>query len=271
MNEKLYKISEAAKITDTSRQTLIFYDKKGILSPEFIDDNSYRFYSDYQIKLIETINILKNFGFSLNDIKEYLNNRNEDDLITLLTEAELRMSNRIKEIKAQLKVISSKKKQLRDISNAEPGKIYIEKRDVIKVIVGETLPVNQTGDDHMIFGTKFENLLRNNGMPLINRNVIVDKSYLNDKYDNQVSRFCSEFIGKTNLDTEIVQEGLYAIMYHFGSHQTSQNTYHELIKYIEKSEYVIDGDSYERVIINFLFEEDTDKYVSEIAIKIKKS
>lgn len=42
-----YKISELAKIANISKQTLIFYHKKGILVPEYIDGvNEYRYYSN---------------------------------------------------------------------------------------------------------------------------------------------------------------------------------------------------------------------------------
>lgn len=44
-NEKIIAISEFAKIAQTSRRTLIFYDQKDIFKLAKIAENCYRYYS----------------------------------------------------------------------------------------------------------------------------------------------------------------------------------------------------------------------------------
>ena len=45
-NPKLYYTAgELADLFELPKQTLLYYDKMGILSPEFISENNYRHYS----------------------------------------------------------------------------------------------------------------------------------------------------------------------------------------------------------------------------------
>ena len=45
-NPKLYYTAgELADLFELPKQTLLYYDKMGVLSPEFISENNYRHYS----------------------------------------------------------------------------------------------------------------------------------------------------------------------------------------------------------------------------------
>lgn len=61
-----------AKVLGISKDTLFHYDRLGILSPEFIAENGYRYYSINQIDVFKVISILKELEMPLKEIKEYL-------------------------------------------------------------------------------------------------------------------------------------------------------------------------------------------------------
>lgn len=78
----MYKIKEFSKVTNTSIVTLRYYDKINLFKPDYVDFYSgYRYYHDDQINVIKKINLLKYFGLSLEEIKEYLNTNNNQILI----------------------------------------------------------------------------------------------------------------------------------------------------------------------------------------------
>ena len=69
----MYKIKDFSNITDTSIVTLRYYDEIDLFKPSYVDFYSgYRYYEDNQIDIIKKINKLKEFGLSLDEIKEYL-------------------------------------------------------------------------------------------------------------------------------------------------------------------------------------------------------
>ena len=73
MFSKHYKIGEVAKITGMSISRLRYYDKIGMLSPRWRDNNSeYRLYDAYQLEEAYLIEEYQYFGFSLDQIRRLL-------------------------------------------------------------------------------------------------------------------------------------------------------------------------------------------------------
>ncbi|MGL5611694.1 MerR family transcriptional regulator, partial [Cetobacterium sp.] len=133
-----YKISELAKLANISKQTLIFYHKKDILVPEYIDEiNGYRYYSNSQIWDLFFIITLKEAGFSLEEIKNYIKVKNPTKNIEFLEEKiydidkkidELRKSkNRITEKIVCLKEMLSNLEEKVEITNLKEMKVYFIK------------------------------------------------------------------------------------------------------------------------------------------------
>ncbi|MBO5023232.1 MAG: MerR family transcriptional regulator [Clostridia bacterium] len=66
----MLKIGEFAKICNVSAQTLRFYDAEGVLCADFVDQESgYRYYEPEKINTYRRIVMLKDIGFSLDEIK----------------------------------------------------------------------------------------------------------------------------------------------------------------------------------------------------------
>ena len=84
-NEKLYYTAgELADLFELPKQTLLYYDKTGVLSPEFISENNYRHYSLKQYLILEIILNMRKLGIPICKIKEYLAERSIDHLQALL-------------------------------------------------------------------------------------------------------------------------------------------------------------------------------------------
>ena len=77
--EKYLTTSELARLFNLSRQTLHFYDRKGVFQPAYKNpENGYRMYSHNQISQLSFIIYLRTIGFSLDRIKELLGRGNVD-------------------------------------------------------------------------------------------------------------------------------------------------------------------------------------------------
>jgi two-component system chemotaxis response regulator CheY len=92
----LYTIGEISKIVNISANTLRYYDEIELLKPSFIENgNQYRYYSDEQIKDITFIMELKQYGFTLYEIKELMKNRNNQKLKEMLEKKRIKLHNEI--------------------------------------------------------------------------------------------------------------------------------------------------------------------------------
>lgn len=77
--------TEFASISGVSRQTLIFYEKKGIFLPAYKNEKGYRFYLMSQLDIIATIQSLQKIGLSLEEIKDYIEHRNAQSTYELFS------------------------------------------------------------------------------------------------------------------------------------------------------------------------------------------
>ncbi|MBQ6700309.1 MAG: MerR family transcriptional regulator [Oscillospiraceae bacterium] len=86
MRGKIYTTGEFAKLCKTTKATLMLYDKYGILKPDYIGENGYRYYSENQYPFFGFINIFKKTGASLGEIKEIFSSHDSAKLIKILEE-----------------------------------------------------------------------------------------------------------------------------------------------------------------------------------------
>ena len=84
----IYRIGEFSKIVGMTTKTLRYYDDEGILTPSYRNKaNGYRLYSPEDIKKAEIVAEMRNFGFTISEMKDALRNiRDDDDFIDYLDE-----------------------------------------------------------------------------------------------------------------------------------------------------------------------------------------
>lgn len=80
----MYSIGKLAKTSHVSIRTLRYYDEIGLLLPTHRNDAGHRFYSDNDISKLHYILTLKDLGFSLETILQFLSDR-EFDLQSVLS------------------------------------------------------------------------------------------------------------------------------------------------------------------------------------------
>ena len=96
----MYTIGEISKIVNISANALRYYDEIGLLKPSLTkSDNQYRYYSASQIKDITFIIELKQYGFTLYEIKELMRNRNNHKLKYMLEEKRTKLHKEMKRLK----------------------------------------------------------------------------------------------------------------------------------------------------------------------------
>ena len=83
--EKLYRIGEVARLFRLSLGTLRHYEELGILTPAWVDpDSGYRYYSAQQFECLNTIRYLRMLDFSLEQIADFLQNRDTEKMTQML-------------------------------------------------------------------------------------------------------------------------------------------------------------------------------------------
>lgn len=136
----MLSIGEFSKICEVSTKTLRYYDEIGLIHPDQINpENGYRYYSISQLKKMLYINRLKSYHFSLEEIKEILDEEADQ------SEEKLRFAlhRKRRDIQEKLDTYEYILKQMnQDILNLEQGIHLMSYLDDIEVQLVETGPMN---------------------------------------------------------------------------------------------------------------------------------
>lgn len=123
-----FTTGEFARLCNVKKQTLFHYDDIGILSPELVGDNGYRYYSYTQLDVFSTISMLKDLGMPLSDIKKYLDHRSPKAFIDLLEKQQLEVAEKIQELQWLERFINTKLRITREGLTVPINEIFLETR-----------------------------------------------------------------------------------------------------------------------------------------------
>lgn len=105
-----YTISQIAKMVGVKKETIRYYEKFGLLPLPERKSNGYKIYTKRHIEIMEIILIVKDSGFTLKEIK---------DFISIQEENEISQNDLYKEM--ILKKIEFVKKKIQDLHSLRKG------------------------------------------------------------------------------------------------------------------------------------------------------
>lgn len=86
-----YSIGEVAKIFNLSTETIKYYEKEGLLSPNKNEVNNYRIYSDYDIIKLYDILFYRSVDMPINGIRKILNGEKMEKVTELISKTEAKI------------------------------------------------------------------------------------------------------------------------------------------------------------------------------------
>lgn len=265
---KYYKIGEISRLYKISSDILRHYDKIGLVSPDFIGENGYRYYSKKQIWKLNNIRNLRNIGVGLEDIKEFLDERNissANDIIEFQLE---KIEDKIKKLEELKEELTSK------LENIEFFKTFKDFNKPILKFIPKRKFLRSKGNFKQDWEIDFELKILNekteydSDFILTNNEIgatLSKENFLKGEY----STFSETFI-INDVKGEMMEEGYFLTIVFRGSYKESYKYYEILKKYILENNLEVIGDIYEIYHIEIHITEDENEYITEIQIPIKK-
>lgn len=110
----MFQIGEFSKIAQVSGRLLRYYDKRGLLKPQYTDPQSgYRYYTAEQLPHLNRILALKELGLSLEQIKRLLNdNISSEEIRGMLTLRKAQVEQTLLDEMARFRYIESRIEQI---------------------------------------------------------------------------------------------------------------------------------------------------------------
>lgn len=136
MEEEYYRIGEVSKITGISKDTLHFYTKVGLVTPDYINpENHYHYYSRWNMYQLDIITTCRNLKIPLESVKEIISSRDNEKVVKLLMEYQkeaLRLGQYYRQVADDISLYYEENKHIKSkISDCEVSIAYFEPETVI--------------------------------------------------------------------------------------------------------------------------------------------
>lgn len=264
--ENMFCAGELAKLQNISKQTLLYYDKIGLFQPNYVDpENGYRYYSAEQLDYLDTILIMKKIGFSLNEIKNHMQNyttqnsivffRNQLDVIKKKVQELTLIQNRLQHRCEQVEQAYAKK--MSEPATEITGRTYILYSDVAKPY----------GKKEISIATKqcYAQALGNNLPIFFQCGVSVPLTHIKEDHytEAKIAFVTTEYVPSVK-NIVMLPKGLTASIYHFGNYYDIRESYLKLMQYCKEQQLKIISDSYEFCLNDYI----TSRYEEEFITKI---
>ena len=272
-NKTKLKIGEFSKMMQVTVKTLRHYEQKGLLMPDEVDKwTGYRYYTIQQMQRLNNIRGLQRQGFTLEEIKELLEDGAHSPSIELLTR-------KIKEAEEQLQMLMERRDQLlrwldshKQINTMEkfniqtlPEIIVASHREIIPDYSAlGMLCVTKIGPEMQRLGCK---------CPPPGYCFTIDHGKKYHPTDIDIE-YCEE-VEEMGTDSDIIKfKRLSAVpkalcMKHIGPYERFYESYTEAFKYMEEQGYKLAGHPRTCYIDGAWNQEDPEQWLSMIQIPIE--
>ena len=270
MREK-FLIGELAKIFNISTDTLRHYDKLNLLKPEQDPINNYRYYDISSIFKLSRILFLKNLGISLNEINDYINNKDAEHLISLLRKKDHDLDEMIEHL------LNLKHRINRNIELFEHAKTQLGKITVVEIEArqGLLLSALESKDPREAKELMKENPNYAEMKSRLTEGLIFTSVSQADMVNGRFNRFryfveieSAEHIPSGQLT--VLPKSKCVSMTVIGPYADQVKHYTTLIDWIHENGYEISGDSIENNLLDHDYSDSESEFITEIQIPIKK-
>ncbi|KIL42811.1 MerR family transcriptional regulator [Jeotgalibacillus alimentarius] len=269
INPKIHLTTgQFASLLDVSKDTLHYYDKAGIFSPELVASNGYRYYSIYQADVFIVIQILKELDMPLKEIKQFLTSRSPENLIHLLELKEQALTEKMNELKTMKQVVSDKLSDTKQALRANTYDVLTEHRPADEYIaVTHTKPLTNDLNIYQSMQLHYRYLEEHGIAPSASEGWMIHVDHVRgnavEKYDYLYTR-----VKEQKQANHVITKGTYLIAYHNLGYSRIGDTYHRLLSYADQHQLTLSGYFYEDILLDELSVEGSEKYLVKISVKV---
>ncbi|MEE1208504.1 MAG: MerR family transcriptional regulator [Parafannyhessea umbonata] len=269
----LYQIGEVSKIGGISQRTLRHYDELGLMQPDLVGDNGYRYYSLQTMLKIPVINYLKMMGLSLGEIASMMQHSS-------LGQARKFLSKHLAECDEQARLLAEKREAIVEWSE------LVEEANMVLRVRPKNVNVKYLPRQELLgLQTRFSGSFAESIVSL------EFASYVQD-IDNAIAgpvilRFpsvedavaaaadgseCDVWLLQKPIrpinpnDAFVCPQGMYLSTYHVGAFEELGEAYSRLTEFANDNGYKVAGPAIERFVSDYWTTYNSDLFVAEVLL-----
>ncbi|WP_432666449.1 MerR family transcriptional regulator [Wukongibacter baidiensis] len=190
MKDKI-TIGQLAKLLSISTHQVRYFEEKGVLFPELIDENGYRMYGFKQIYRLCHILLLRELDIPVGKIKELFDEGNKEDYVAAMKKS-------VEDIESKIKTLEALKKKTNSIIKlSETSEIENLKFSIVEIETRNLLEIAKYPIDHVPTALEYYNFIGK---------VDIYNDRLYEIYDDYYCYTCKETENQVN---HVLEKGRY--------------------------------------------------------------
>ncbi|OIK16866.1 hypothetical protein BIV60_02290 [Bacillus sp. MUM 116] len=282
--QNMLSIGEMAKLRNVTVDTLRHYDKIGLLKPYYTDpDTGYRYYSIYQYEILGTIKELRRIGFSLEEIRKFLTDRNVKKSVQFLQKSMENIQEKIKELQNIHQILKTRINNIESFTNSYGNSDIVVKQFEEREYIQLPRPVGWEDKENLYLGLlELENMITGD-IPVLASNKFGD--FIKKEYFDDIRKtsYCFQKLGgyqsqlfilvqdeEPKQPTQKLEKGLYVCSYYGGLVREKMLVQlKKVLCYCDTHGYVIKGDAVRIMQVDISLTDQYDEAYYEIQIPIQ--
>jgi len=269
---KYLSIGEFAALCGVKKDTIFHYDDLGILKPEYIAENGYRYYTPNQVMIFEIITTLKSAGMSLKEILKYSSRQNSKEFLDLLKEKRYELMETRKRLANMQEFVENTIGIIETSLNVTIGEVYLEQCREEYLVIVEAPSLDDMNDES--YWVKIKELTAFFRAKKLGNVFPIGEIIMKENFERNIFRsdyYCSKPVRKIKGPNIIVKpEGRYAVLYQRGSYKTLDDAYAKLKEYLDKNNLRIKGNIYEQDQLYLFSESNPNDYLMKVSVMIEE-
>jgi len=266
--KSFFSVNEFAKFSRTTRHTLRYYDKIGLLSPVSRGGNDYRYYNSRQVADINLIRTFQTLGMTLEEIKNIHNKRAPGFTSELFARQIDKIDEKISEWVRAKKLLYTLQTSISSAMSVDEQEITIQFLPAEAVIFGEINDYSRGRDDYDALFTFYQTMSKKyHGLDM---NYPVWGVFSEERIKRGDWTWPDRYYFYNHDGYDRRPAALYAIGYARGGYGHSDVLYKRIVEYIDKNGFEVCGDAYEEYPLNEICVANENNYLLRVMVTVQE-
>lgn len=265
MMKQYFKIGEISKLYKIGVDSIRYYEEIVLIQPER-SESGYRHYSIHDIWRLNVIRDLRSIGFTMEQIREYLENHTTSSSLKLLEEEQEAIQNQMLHLEKLQKNVAQRLNAIRCAQNLPLHKIEqitLPSRHCHNLSEGY-----HAAEEMDILIERLINLDKNR-LYIIGSNQIGTRISLPILQDKKILSYQSVFL-IDEQGKDLIPGGDYLCVTYRGSYSQSTQWGLKLAKYAEEHHLSINGELLELLWVDIHISSDEAEHITQLQLPVKK-
>ena len=261
-------IGDFAKYSRTTRDTLLHYDRIGLLSPVTRGDNKYRYYQGGQMAVVNVIRTLQQLGMTLDEIKALKDRRTPELTDEVLGFQIEKIDKKIEDWIRARKLLLTLRKSIHTVLGVDENAITIQFLPAEAIVLGDINDFSRGRNDYDALLSFFESVsMKYQDLDL---NYPVWATFSKERIRQGDWSMPDRYYFYNPEGHDRRPAALYAIGYTRGGYGQSAGLYKTLLEYIDENGFELCGDAYEEYPLNELSIISDENYLMRIMLTVRE-